>query len=371
MVQRVTLEEINELKGKQIKVVRKDGSVVYKGPLAKPLIYNGVTYDDYLLLAEPYIIDGIAYRFLNQVLRHWSIGFEQHGYQIYCIYADNKTKFIRRGAALLHTFIGPPPEKSWTCNHMNVNNLEDRSLIRSDDLLDRLEWASLVGQRTDKYTPKNNAQSTAVIATHCISGEIKRFDSMVDTIDILNLERNQAVKSIRIGIPIDNWQLKYDTLEIMDGEIWKELTDRRYISSYGRLARRTKSGELVESHSRQKCEYIRLKIDNKSIGIHRAVVLIFGTDEDRHALELGHEVDHIDGDPRNNKISNLQVLNRTDHARKTHGNQIRVTDIQSNTTTIYNTQKEAYNDIQVAKTIISECLSNKREHKRYKFEYTE
>jgi hypothetical protein len=111
-----------------------------------------------------------------------------------------------------------------------------------------------------------------------------------------------------------------ETLVDRPGEKWAELgvKDSTRLSSHGRVARVTKTGEMVECHSVAVCDYLSVKFDGVQHKIHRLVKIVFGSDEDRRKLSSGeYDVDHKDEDKRNNHIDNLQLLTRSEHARKT------------------------------------------------------
>jgi hypothetical protein len=230
-----------------IRVAGKDGTLIYKGRIAKTLRYAGRKYKDYLLFAEPQIVGDTACQLYNQRKRQWPTGRIRDGYQTYMIGG----KMIKRGNALLHTFIGPPEDRSWTCQHNDGD--------RSNDHLYNIQW-----------THRSRDEGT------------------------------------------------HAPLVLVEGERWAELSGRRYISSFGRVAKITDAGELVEWYSAGKEDYLTIKSDGIAYPLHRLVVLRFGTEDERRRLPDG-EVDHIDGDTRNNDIDNLQVLSIVDHRNKRVG----------------------------------------------------
>jgi hypothetical protein len=92
----------------------------------------------------------------------------------------------------------------------------------------------------------------------------------------------------------------------------------------------SKYGYLVEWRSIHKNPYLKLSTNRGYIRLHHLIITHFGTDEERRLLNLGWDVDHKDGDPRNNHITNLQLLNRKEHVIKTSGKRMRVTDRDGN-----------------------------------------
>lgn len=104
-------------------------------------------------------------------------------------------------------------------------------------------------------------------------------------------------------------------------EEWRPIAgfDSQYeISSIGRVRRlvgghRTYAGRLLKSSPKKPSSYhiIRL-LDAKNIRltryVHRLVVETF-----RGPIGSGLEVNHIDGDKNNNRLSNLELVSRREH----------------------------------------------------------
>ena len=83
-------------------------------------------------------------------------------------------------------------------------------------------------------------------------------------------------------------------------EIWKIIeSDTRYeVSNLGNI-RNTKTKRLRKLEMNEK-GYLRVKLD-KQYRVHRLVALAFIENPENKP-----EVDHIDGDKRNNKVDNLR-----------------------------------------------------------------
>jgi hypothetical protein len=370
MVHKVTREQIEEFKSRQIKVKRNDGSIVYIGPFAKSLVYNGVDHTDYLLLAEPFIINGARYNVINMSTLKWISSMDTEGYRRISINNGSKKIKLSLGLAMLYTYIGPPPYPNWTCNHINVDNLSDRIQIRSDDRLDRIEWASPTVQNKQRVHHKNNAQSNSVILTHSITGEIKQFRSVLDAIQFLGPEHEGNVNRVlKSGNTVEEWYVKFDTINTMDGEEWKDLDQGKRLSSFGRISHVTVTGEYVEHLSLQTKKYLRTSYKGRNEYVHRLVISLFGTDEQRNKLANNYEVDHIDGDPRNNRLDNLQVLGKGDHGVKTHGKRVRIIDTNTGGVSEYITVKDAAKSINMSASRITEYLKGRSDNKRCRIEY--
>jgi hypothetical protein len=359
-------ESLSEsLANREITVTGDDGNVIYQGPVAKTLVYDGVTYGDYLLFAEPQLIDGKQCQLYNCKKNRWSVGYDNSdGYRRFNV----DTKQIRRGAAMLYTFIGPPPEPNWICRYMKVTQNADRH----DDRLDRIEWASpSTRKKLARPHSKNTAQSIPVIATHMETGEVVRKESGREMGEHIGSFGSAVTATLRKNRVLRGWNLRYDLLESLPGERWAELgmDKKKSLSSFGRVAHVTKAG-LVESRSVAEEEYIGVRFDGVTHKVHRLVRIVFGTNEDRRLLACGYDVDHIDGDTHNNRLDNLQVLSRTEHMRKTHGKRVRVVDrlTEGSEPMEFGSARHAAAHIGMDPSTLREYLSGTRKHARYDIE---
>lgn len=359
MVRSATVAEIEELKSRHIQVLKKDGSIVYEGPLAKPLIYNGIVHEDYLLLAEPCIIDSKAYQLINIPSKQWRTGWiHLDGYRVYKV---NKLP-VCRGPALLWTFIGPPPEPDWTCNHLHVDETKTRIQIRSDDLLDRIVWADKSTQSKDRVTVQKNAKSYPVNATNVSTGETISFQGIQELARFLNSCHSPIREAIKKQKVYRGWTIVPEAIDIREGELWVEVSPIQRISSFGRVALITKLGYLVEWRSIGNNPYLKVKVNGKTYRLHHLVIIHFGSDEDRQLLKQGWDVDHKDGDPRNNHINNLQLLNKRDHAIKTSGKRMRVTEPSGNVIE-FNSAIQAANHMGVTSAAITNYIYKGQKNK--------
>jgi hypothetical protein len=308
--------KIMDLMARHIRIVGEDGDVIYDGPVAKTLVYDGVTYEGYILFAEPIIHNGKEYHLFNIGKNQWQNDHDDGaGYRKFIV----GRKKMRRGAAMLYTFIGPRPHPSWTCHHLKTDDNVDE---RSDDRLDCIQWASPSVRQQGRSTPAIHAKSIPVIATYVPTGQTERFPSLSGLASRLRCKSDAITRAIKTGRSVGEWNIKYDTLQVFEGERWAKLDSRRHISSFGRLAYTTETGELIERESSNQSAYRCIRYQGRPYLIHRLVIYLFGTDQQREMLSDGHhEVDHINGETHTNCLTNLQVPTRSEHARKSSGNQ--------------------------------------------------
>lgn len=98
----------------------------------------------------------------------------------------------------------------------------------------------------------------------------------------------------------------------LPGEIWKVIPEQlNYsVSSFGRV-RNNRTNRLLKIDNNQK--YSRVSFaDKRYYYLHRLVYCVFNND---YNLD-GFVIDHIDNDPRNNKLSNLQKITQSENCLK-------------------------------------------------------
>lgn len=128
--------------------------------------------------------------------------------------------------------------------------------------------------------------------------------------ELYHLHRSTIVNKSKPGIEIELSKeelecfVKYDETS---KTCLRWIVDRYNLGNIGRLNAKagTEAGCIFSDGSR----HIRVKINTKTYSVHRVVAVLNGLDVS------GKVVDHIDGDIRNNKISNLRVISITDNCR--------------------------------------------------------
>ena len=109
----------------------------------------------------------------------------------------------------------------------------------------------------------------------------------------------------------------------MNGEVWATIRgcSSYAVSNMGRV-KNTRTGMLVKgfpNNKDPKRAYLQVRLGANNYLVH---VLVMETFSKRPSLI--YEIDHIDDDKQNNKLSNLQWLTRSQNARKSKVNSVMV-----------------------------------------------
>lgn len=121
---------------------------------------------------------------------------------------------------------------------------------------------------------------------------------------------NGSMNNVNRITPIKSKPKYY--IKDLEGEEWRIFPDNeRYsVSSYGRV-RNNKTNRLLSIDNKQVYDRVSLN-DKRHYYIHRMVYVSFTGDNN---LE-DYVIDHIDGNPKNNKITNLQKITQSENCKK-------------------------------------------------------
>jgi hypothetical protein len=201
-------------------------------------------------------------------------------------------------------------ENKPTVNHING--------IRRDNRISNLEWSTMSEQNIHKHKTNNKFEKRtnikAIWRIDCNKLEkLEKYESTTEAVKWIkqnNLTNSSNELNLRQSlINVSNgknnsaygykWLYENTETEYFQDEIWKEVGINNYfVSNYGRIKNnKTEICKLKpNAHG-----YIKISINNKSYSVHRLVALSFIPN-----IENKEFVNHIDGNKRNNKLTNLE-----------------------------------------------------------------
>ena len=212
-----------------------------------------------------------------------------------------KAHFMHR--LICEAFHGPSPSKE----EIFVDHIDGNP---SNNKASNLRWVS--ASRNVQLSFKNNKdrKSNVFKRSKPVKGRKVGTLEWTSYASGQDASRQLGMRSVHIsdaamkGKVISGYEFQFDVpneVELLPGEVWKPMKDLNVqVSSLGRF--RDTYG-VVKTPSPRKSGYVEVKINKKTLKMHRLVCEAF------HGPSPSKEeifVDHIDGNPSNNKASNLR-----------------------------------------------------------------
>ena len=208
------------------------------------------------------------------------------GYMTVSPYIGGKTIYRQVHRLVAQAFI-PNPGGLPVVHHIDGD--------RANNFAENLEWVSYQenAQRVAHPAANNRRRSRRVVEL-AVDGTVAREWGTI---------KSAAIHARVCAATMSGWlkggKRRYrfaDQLDAADGEVWKPARVRGRaveVSNYGRV--RSPSGQIVTGKNRNGYNFYNGK------GVHILVALAFLANPDNKPV-----VAHIDGDPQNNRVSNLE-----------------------------------------------------------------
>ena len=264
---------------------------------------------------------------------------------------------------------------------IEVNHLGDKD----DNRVCMLEWVtpqenSIHGSTKNSginrkvLINKIDSKTNKVIKLYKSLDEIKNDGYTMDKVALCI----KGINKTHLNFKWENAEVKNDeNIDTYKDEIWKDLKDSIFdevnkfvnykVSNYGRIKGYT--DKILKPNKTSGVYVIPLRINKveKYVRIHRLVLMAFNIARP----EGKDEVDHIDSNPLNNKLTNLQWANRkiqVDNVNSKVKKTIKIKVIYNNEETIYDGVKELAKKLKITINKIYKCIADNTIFKGYKFE---
>ena len=294
---------------------------------------------------------------------------------------DGKCRKYKMHRLVAFAFI-PNPDP---INKIEVNHLGEKD----DNRVCMLEWVS--PKENSIHGSKKNSGTNHKIAINKIDPEtdevIKLYKTLNEikddgfTIDKINLCINGKNKT-HLGFKwekVEEINITNNEAETYENEIWKDLKDSIFdevnkftnykVSNYGRI--KGHFDKIMKPNCTTGVYMVQLRLNKlaKYMRLHRLVLMAFNITRP----DGKDEVDHIDSNTNNNKLSNLQWANRqmqvdNENTKIKKTIKVKATLISTNEEKIYGGIKAMAKEIKVTINKIYKCIADNTTYKGYKFE---
>lgn len=246
------------------------------------------------------------------------------GYKQVYAYAGKKngktyTHGVKINRSVATSFYGPPPnQKEITVDHIDGD--------ATNDILSNLRWCSYNRQNSNRIQ-----HIRPTLFSPVIRDDGMRFESITEAAVYMKFKSISSIHNVLAGINKTaggfTWLYEKKDTEDLPGEQWAQITDGKYVSSYGRI--KSTMGNIPVIRTTQECispvglkhnKYPTIKINKTHTSIHRLVAEHFVPNDDPKNKIIVH---HKDGDRLNANATNLEWV--TYSYNNTHSNTTRNT----------------------------------------------
>ena len=307
---------------------------------------------------------------------------EPDGYIRVGLSKDGKCRKYKMHRLVAFAFI-PNPDP---INKIEVNHLGEKN----DNRVCMLEWVT--PQENSIHGSKKNSGTNHKLAINKIDPETNEVIKLYKTLNEIK-EDGFAMIKIMLCIKGKNkthlgfrWEkvreeviTTNNQIETYEDEIWKDLKDSIFdevnkfinykVSNYGRI--KGHFNNIMKPNNTSSVNMVQLRLNrlSKYMRVHRLVLMAFNIPRP----EGKNEVDHIDSNNNNNKLSNLQWANRqmqvdNENTKVKKTIKVKAITISTNEEKIYNGIKNMAKEINITINKIYKCIADKTSYKGYKFE---
>lgn len=226
-----------------------------------------------------------------------SVG-ENGYYRVGPVDSSGKTINVGIHTIVCSVFNGPKPGESYTVDHIDRDP--------SNNAAWNLRWASK-SEQVKNQKKKGPRRYGKMVTQYALDGTPIFTWFRVKAVKIAGYHEGSIATALRENKPAYGFIWKY-SLNILSGETWRQLPrhllkDDIWVSDFGRVYRNHKTFYgSTDGAGRKIVEFFLANGQAERWFVHRLVMLAFyGPNEEM-------VVNHIDSNPKNNKLSNLEYV---------------------------------------------------------------
>lgn len=276
-----------------------------------------------------------------------------------------QSQFINKASKRVSKYLHQMIILAFSGENANGRDVDHINNIKTDNRYENLQYLDRKShcKKTRESNPHILKNNTYPVQGIDLNGNIKNFNSIKEAYEFLNPKINiefiydRICKSIKNNTIYEGYRWKYLNTESLPGEIWKTpnidgLQSNIEVSNMSRT--KFKNG-IIKSEFKVIAKYVHVyvKINDKDTrrGLHTLVCSAFHGKQPEWATS----VNHIDGNPVNNRAENLEW---SDASKQNKCNCIKVDIIKDGITTIFNSMKETAIFLKISVVLVNYYLEN-------------
>jgi hypothetical protein len=160
-----------------------------------------------------------------------------------------------------------------------------------------------------------NTRNKGVIEYDLFDNFVFTWRTISEAGEHYGIDRHRISKAMDKSIVVNDSFWKSIPDPDLDGEVWKDISNKAKVSNKGRF-----HSKLGRKHfGTKKSNYMSVFSDKKHHFVHRLVAKYFLSTP----TEFQTQVDHVDGDPTNNDVSNLEWVTPSENLIRANKNKER------------------------------------------------
>jgi hypothetical protein len=300
--------------------------------------YKGIVFDDYLLClgaTDQKIKDKRRNEFIK--LQKDKDGYMCCGFTT----SESERKSVQIGKLVVESCLHQEIALGHSTQHFDGHN---------NDSIENLGIADRKTQVKTRKPFNKPGRKMAILKEK--DGEVVRYASASDVAGVCQQTIHQYVNERRV---VNGWEWRYDTLTLVDDEVFKQYKNDAYVSNMGRVARKVYEDKFVEMELSTKHGYIMICCER----LHRVVWRLFGN----KPLDRRKVINHISGTTTDNRIVNLEQIPQSENMQQACGKLYKLINKITGEEHVIPTQRQAAKFVNCSQQTINKAANRKHGYK--------